>query len=82
MPGTAPAGIVTKCPGMMPTPIAYEWQIPFSALKIAAGSPHTFRMAIVHAQAHWPDGLAVPAGGGLSVDPSTWGTLTSSANWQ
>jgi hypothetical protein len=78
--GSAPAGIVVQCPGNQPDPIRYEWSVPLSALGVTPGSPHSFRLAIVHASAHWPAGLAVS--NGASVDPSTWGTISSSSNWQ
>ncbi len=79
--GMAPAGIVTMCPGNMPNPIVYEWKLPFTALGITPGSPHTYRMAIVHAMAKWPDTLTLNASG-VPDDPSTWGPLSSSTNWQ
>jgi hypothetical protein len=78
--GTAPAGIVTACPGSNPNPIRYEWKIPFAALGISAGKAHSFRMAIVHAAKHWPDGLVVDASDNAG-DPANWGTIQSSANW-
>jgi hypothetical protein len=73
---TAPAGIVTACPSGQPTPMTYEWKIPFAAVHLTAGAAGTFRLAILHAAASWPDGLTTNAGG-VPDDPATWGTLTS-----
>ncbi len=81
--GSAPAGIVTACPGNQPNPINYEFKIPFAALRIQAGSAHTFGFAIDHPSGGvWPAGLALTAGSSLPGDPSTWGSVSSSANWQ
>jgi hypothetical protein len=78
--GTAPPGIVTACPGNMPTPDRFEWKIPFAALGIAPGAAHTFRFAFVHAGAKWPAALATS--GNFSTDPSTWGQVSSATSWQ
>ena len=74
--GTAPAGIVTRCPGNQPSPIRYEVALPYAALGIVAGASHTFRLAIQHVSTGWP---AAVAGGSQSTDPATWGQLT--ATW-
>ncbi len=78
--GAAPAGIDVLCPEPQATPIRYEWKIPLATLGISPGQPHTFRLAVIHADAHWPTGLAVDAG--FSTDVTTWGELSSSSDWQ
>jgi hypothetical protein len=77
--GTAPAGIVTACPGGQPSPVPYEWKIPLTALGVTPGASHAFRMSIVHAGAKWPSGLTLNASQ-VPADASTWGTL-SSGTW-
>jgi hypothetical protein len=76
--GTAPAGIVTRCPGGQPSPINYEISLPYAALGITAGGTHTFRLAIQHVLAGWP--AAVAGGSSQSTDPSMWGTI-SATTW-
>jgi hypothetical protein len=78
--GTVPTGVVVMCPGNQPSPIRYEWKIPFAALGIIAGSPHSYRQAIIHSSAHWPDGLVLTSG--VAVDPTNWGQMSSSKNWK
>jgi hypothetical protein len=73
--GMAPAGIVTKCPMMVPS---YEWKIPLSALGVVPGTAHAARFAFVHAQAHWPASLTMNSGR-VADDPTTWGKLESSS---
>jgi hypothetical protein len=81
--GTAPAGIVTACPGNQPSPVNYEFAIPFSALGITAGSPHTFRFAVNHPSGgSWPAGVTMGSGSTLPDNPANWGTLSSPTNWQ
>jgi hypothetical protein len=82
--GAARPGIVTMCAGNQPTPIAYEWKIPLSVLKITPGAAHTYRAAIVHNHAAWPSTLTQTLQGAymFATDPSTWGTFTSSKDWQ
>ncbi len=80
--GSAPAGIVTACPSPAPQPpnaIPYEWSMPFSALGITAGSPHTFKMAIYHSGQSWPPGITPDSTG--HIDPTQGGSLSSSSNW-
>jgi hypothetical protein len=77
----APAGIVTACPGNTPTPIGYEWKVPLADLAVQPGASHTFRLALVHAQAKWPSALTLN-GSSVPNDPSSWGTLSSNAAWQ
>jgi hypothetical protein len=77
---TVPAGILVMCPPN-PSPVRYEWKIPFAALGITAGTAHTWRLAIIHASAHWPDGLAVNTED-VSVDPTNWGQMSSSSDWK
>jgi len=79
--GAAPDGIVTRCPGSQPNPIRYEWRIPYTALGIAAGVPHQFHFAIVHADVRWPGTLTVDAQG-VALHPADWATIRSSGNWQ
>jgi hypothetical protein len=76
--GTAPAGIVTACPGMQPIPIRYEIKIPFTAIGVTAGSPRNVGLAFVHAAAKWPAGLALDATG-APTDVTSWGILGSSS---
>lgn len=78
--GTGPSGIVIMCPGKQPSPIRYEWKIPFAALGITAGSPHTYRQAIIHSSAYWPEGLVLSSG--VALDPANWGQLSSRTNWK
>jgi hypothetical protein len=81
--GTAPAGIVTMCPGNQPSPINYEFKVPYSALGITAGTAHTFRFAVNHPNGgSWPTGVTFVSGQTLPDNPSNWGQLTSSSNWQ
>ena len=82
MTGTTPnPAIVVRCPPNQPNPPTYEWKIPMSVLGVTPGQPHAFRFAINDATNLWPAGLTVDATG-LPLDPSNWGQLSSSANWQ
>ena len=74
--------IVTACPGNTPTPIRYEWKIPLAKLGLSEGKAGQFKLAIVHAGAHWPAGLSLTAQGVATYDASepTWGTV-SSPSW-
>lgn len=78
--GSAPAGIVTMCPGNQPSPIRYEIKIPFSAVGITAGTQHDVGFAFVHSgSGNWPAGLVLDAD--MSpTDPTSYGKLSSS--WQ
>jgi hypothetical protein len=80
--GHAPAGIVTRCPGSQPSPINYEIVVPFAALGITPGTPHTFKLAVDHPNAgFWPAAATYPTGSNLPLQPSNWGQL-SSASWR
>jgi len=79
--GSAPAGIVTACPGAQPDPINYEWRIPFSALGITAGAEHTFGIAVNHPlDGVWPEGITLE--GTMPVDAGEWGRIGSPSGWQ
>ena len=81
--GTAPSGIVTACPGNQPSPVNYEFKVPFAALGLTAGSAHTFRFAVNHPNGgSWPAGLTEASGSTLPDNPSNWGQVSSSAKWQ
>jgi hypothetical protein len=73
--------IVTACPGNMPTPVRYEWQIPLTKLGVPPGLPGQFQMAITHSGANWPTGLAVDASthAAFQNGEPTWGALKSSS---
>jgi hypothetical protein len=73
--GSAPAGIVTACPGSTPDPIPYEIKLPYAAIGATAGGPHDLGFAFVHAGSKWPASLALDAMG-QATDPSTYGTLS------
>lgn len=78
--GAAPMGIVTACPGKQPNPIRYEIAVPFAALGITPKNAHDWGFAFVHAAAHWPSSLKVDPSG-QATDTTTFGKITSSANW-
>jgi hypothetical protein len=81
--GTAPSGITSACPGHDPTPVNYELTVPFSALGITVGTPHTFRFAMNHPHGGtWPSGASIPQAMTIPVDPSTWGEVSSAHNWR
>jgi hypothetical protein len=73
--------IVTACPGNMPTPVRYEWQIPLTKLGVPPGLPGQFQMAITHSGTNWPTGLAVNASmrAAFQNGEPTWGALKSSS---
>jgi hypothetical protein len=80
--GTTPdPSIIVRCPPNQPNPPTYEWKIPLSKLGATPGQAHSFRFALVDAGSLWPAGLTLDAQG-LPNDPSNWGVLSSSANWQ
>jgi hypothetical protein len=81
--GKAPAGIVTRCPGSTPNPVVYEWKLPFSALGITPGAAHAFGFAIIHSSgSHWPSTVDYAPSKMYSLDPSTWGQVSSADLWQ
>lgn len=75
-PAVAPPGLVTRCPGDQPTPIRYEWKIPFDMIGRTAGAAGAYRMAIVHASAHWPATLGFSPQG-IPDDPGSYGRFAS-----
>ncbi|MHB8421071.1 MAG: DOMON domain-containing protein [Myxococcales bacterium] len=68
--------------------VTYELAIPFSQLGLTPGQAHAVGFGVVHANPAqssndiWPAGLTVPQGTYLPDNPSNWGQLSSSANWQ
>jgi len=85
----APAGLVVLCPGNQPSPIRFEWKIPFAALGITAGSAHSPHFAIfnfgggqqTNPSSQWPATLGLTD---FSKPPATaaWGELSSTASWK
>lgn len=79
---TPVSGVIVKNPANMngaPGALfTFEWKIPFSAVGIAPGQAHAFRIGIDYQFAAWPSS-ASPVG--MGTDPSTWGRLTSTS-WQ
>lgn len=75
MAGMAPEGIVTACPGNMPTPIRYEIKLPYAAIGAAAGAPHDLGFAHYHATKHWPASLVLDAMQ-APTDPASYGVLS------
>lgn len=73
--GAAPAGIVTACPGMKPTPVRYEVKLPWAAIGGPNGAPHDLGFALYHANAHWPKGLVLDAMN-APTDPKSYGVLS------
>lgn len=81
--GTAPTGVKSACPGQTPNPINYEFEVPFSALGIMAGTAHTFRFAVNHPNGgSWPAGVTEPANPDIPNDPSNWGQISSASAWR
>jgi hypothetical protein len=80
--GTTPdPAIIVRCPPNQPNPPTYEWKIPLSKLGATPGQAHSFRFALIDAGDLWPAGLTLDAQN-LPNDPSNWGVLSSSSNWQ
>jgi hypothetical protein len=77
------SGITIANPPGAPALVTYEVAIPFSQLGITAGQSHTVGLGINHSMSGmWPAGLTEPAGMFQPADPTNWGQLMSSANWQ
>jgi hypothetical protein len=80
---TKDGSIDVECPGMMPTPVRYEWKIPLAKLGLEPGKAGQFKLAFTHSGAKWPAGLSVDGTSGLATfadGEPTWGVL-SSTSW-
>lgn len=80
-PGTEDKEIIIHGPGMMPTPVSYEWKIPYAQLGIQKGAADSFKMAIVHSAASWPEGLAQINGKVTYADDSPTWAVISAPTW-
>jgi hypothetical protein len=70
--------IKVRGPGNMPTPVRYEWQIPYATLGIQKGGADSFKMAVVHSAATWPEGLAQMNGKvTYASDSPTWAVISA-----
>ncbi len=73
--------IVIHGPGNQPMPVSYEWKIPYVKLGIQKGGADSFKMAIVHSSASWPEGLAQMNGKvTYASDEPTWAVI-SAPSW-
>lgn len=73
--GMGPAGIVTACPGNMPSPVRYEIKLPYAAIGAPSGAPHDLGFALYHASEHWPSTLVLDAMN-APTDPKSYGVLS------
>jgi hypothetical protein len=77
-PGTVDKSITIHGPGNQPMPVSFEWKIPYAALGIQKGGADSFKMAIVHSSASWPEGLAQTNGKvTYADDESTWAVISA-----
>ncbi len=68
-------------PAPSPDPVSYEWQIPYSALGIQKGGADSFKMAIIHSAAAWPEGLAQTMGAATYADDEPTWAVISAPTW-
>lgn len=77
-PGAIDKAIVIHGPGNQPMPVSYEWKIPYAELGIQKGGADSFKMAIVHSAASWPEGLATMNGHATyASDEPTWAVISA-----
>lgn len=80
-PGTADKAIVIHGPGNQPTPVSFEWKIPYAELGIQKGGADSFKMAITHSSASWPEGLAQMNGKVTYADDEPTWAVISAPTW-
>jgi hypothetical protein len=73
--------IKVRGPAPSPDPVVYEWQIPYSALGIQKGGADSFKMAMVHSSATWPEGLAQMNGKVTYADDEPTWAVISAPTW-
>jgi hypothetical protein len=79
--GAVDKDVVIHGPGNQPMPVSYEWKIPYAKLGIQKGGADSFKMAIVHSSASWPEGLAQMNGKvTYASDEPTWAVI-SAPSW-
>jgi hypothetical protein len=82
-PGSVSPGILIRNPPNGPATVTYELAVPFSKLGLTAGKQRSIGFGLYHTDnGQWPAGLTIPDQGSYPSDPTQWGQLTSSANWQ
>jgi hypothetical protein len=80
-PGTVDKSIIVHGPGNQPVPVSFEWKIPYAALGIQKGGADSFKMAITHSSATWPEGLAQMNGKVTYADDSPTWAVISAPTW-
>ncbi|MEP7125176.1 MAG: hypothetical protein ABJE95_29870 [Byssovorax sp.] len=73
--------IKVRGPAPMPNPVSYEWQIPYAVLGIQKGSADSFKMAVVHSSATWPEGLSQMNGQVTYADDEPTWAVISAPTW-
>jgi hypothetical protein len=77
------SGIVIANPPNQPSPVTYEIAVPLALLGVTPGQSSSVGLGFDHPQGgSWPAGITVPMTTDQPSNPSDWGKLTSSANWQ
>jgi hypothetical protein len=80
-PGGLDKAIEIRGPGNAPTPVSFEWKIPYAELGIQKGGADSFKMAITHSSATWPEGLAQMNGKVTYADDEPTWAVISAPTW-